>query len=68
VYPTWLKQFQDVGTIVAAMETITQQMLQKTWKKIECRLDILRAMKGAHVEIAWHSTSNETFLVVFHIL
>jgi hypothetical protein len=38
--------------IVAAIETVTPRMLENTWKEIEYRLDILRAMKGAHVEVA----------------
>jgi hypothetical protein len=37
--------------IVAAIETVTQQMLENTWKEIEYRLDILRSMKGAHIEV-----------------
>jgi hypothetical protein len=41
--------------IVAAIETVTPQTLENTWRKIEYRLDILRASKGAHVEVVWHS-------------
>jgi hypothetical protein len=37
--------------IVAAIETVTPQMLENTWKEIEYRLDILRATKGAHVVV-----------------
>jgi hypothetical protein len=37
--------------IVAAIETVTLQMLENTWREIEYRLDVLRAMKGAHVEV-----------------
>jgi hypothetical protein len=37
--------------IVAAIETVIPQMLENTWREIEYRLDILRAMKGAHVEV-----------------
>jgi hypothetical protein len=37
--------------IVAAIETVTLQTLEKTWKEIEYRLDILYAKKGAHVEV-----------------
>jgi hypothetical protein len=37
--------------IVAAIETVTQQMLENTCREIEYRLDILRAMKCAHVEV-----------------
>jgi hypothetical protein len=41
--------------IVAAIETVTPQMLKSTWREIKYRLDILRATKGAHVEIVWRS-------------
>jgi hypothetical protein len=37
--------------IVAAIETVTPQMLENTWKEIEYRLDILRAKKGARAEV-----------------
>jgi hypothetical protein len=37
--------------IVAAIETVTLQMLENTWRENEYRLDILRAMKGMHVEV-----------------
>jgi hypothetical protein len=39
----WLKQFHEIGNVVAAIETATLQMLEKTWREIEYRLDILRA-------------------------
>jgi hypothetical protein len=41
--------------IVAAIQTVTPQMLENTWREIEYRLDILRATKGAHVEVVKHS-------------
>jgi hypothetical protein len=37
--------------IVAAIETVTPHMLENTCREIEYRLDILRATKGAHVEV-----------------
>jgi hypothetical protein len=37
--------------IVAAIETVTLQMLENTWREIEYRLYILRATKGAHIEV-----------------
>jgi hypothetical protein len=37
--------------IVAAIETVTPQMLENTWREIEYHLDILRATKGANVEV-----------------
>jgi hypothetical protein len=41
--------------IVAEIQTISLQMLENTWRKIEYRLDILRVTKGAHVEVVSHS-------------
>jgi hypothetical protein len=37
---------------VTAIETVTPQMLENTWREIEYGLDILRAKKSAHVEVA----------------
>jgi hypothetical protein len=37
--------------IVAAMETVTSQMLENTWREIEYRSDILRAKKRSRVEV-----------------
>jgi hypothetical protein len=37
--------------IVSAIETVTPQMLENTWREIEYRLDILLATKGAHIEV-----------------
>jgi hypothetical protein len=47
----WLKQFKGNDSVVTAIETITQQMLVNIWKEIKYRLDIIRAMKGAYVEV-----------------
>jgi transposase-like protein len=47
----WLKQFQDTGSVDTAIETVTPQILENTLREIEYRLNILRAMKGAHVEV-----------------
>jgi hypothetical protein len=38
--------------IVAAIETVTQQMLENTWRENEYRLAISRATRDAHVEFA----------------
>jgi hypothetical protein len=37
--------------IVAAIETVTLQMLENTLRETEYRLVILRVMKGAHIGI-----------------
>jgi len=34
-----------------AFATITEDMLENTWREIDYRLDVLRAAKGAHVEV-----------------
>jgi hypothetical protein len=47
----WLKQFPETGSIVVAIETITPQMLENTWREIEYRSDILCDMKGSYVEV-----------------
>ena len=30
---------------------ITDDMLENTWREIDYRLDVLRATKGAHIEV-----------------
>jgi len=37
--------------ITVAFATITDDMLENTWRKIYYRLDIISATKGAHVEV-----------------
>jgi hypothetical protein len=37
--------------ITDAFATITEDMLENTWRKIDYRLDALRATKIAHVEV-----------------
>jgi hypothetical protein len=39
--------------ITDAFATITEDMLEHTWIKIDYRLDVLRATKGAHVAVYW---------------
>ena len=36
--------------ITEAFATITEDMLENTWREIDYRLDVLRATKVAHVE------------------
>jgi hypothetical protein len=47
----WLKLFQETGSVLAAIEAVTLQMLENAWRKSESRLDILRATKGACVKV-----------------
>jgi len=37
--------------ITDAFATITEDILENTWKETDYRLDVLRATKGAHVEV-----------------
>jgi len=37
--------------ITDAFATITGDMLENTWRETDYRLDVLRATKGAHVEV-----------------
>jgi hypothetical protein len=48
----WLKQFQETGSLVAAIERVTSQMLEKTWREIEYRLDTLSDTKCMHIEVS----------------
>jgi hypothetical protein len=34
-----------------ALATVAEEMLEKTWREIEYRLDVLQATNGAHVEV-----------------
>jgi len=46
---------QDITNLNAritdAFATITEDMLENTWREIDYGLDVLRATKGAHVEL-----------------
>jgi len=37
--------------IIDAFAEITEDMLENTWRETDYRLDVLRATKGAHVEV-----------------
>jgi hypothetical protein len=41
-----------------ALATVAEEMLEKTWREIEYRLDVLRATKGAYVAVYYCSTKN----------
>ena len=36
--------------ITAALETVTEDMLQRVWHKLEYRLNVCRVTGGAHIE------------------
>jgi len=37
--------------ITSAIETVTRDMIQKTWQETEFRLDVSRATNGTHIEM-----------------
>jgi hypothetical protein len=37
--------------ITDAFATVIEEMLEKMWREIDYRLGVLRATKGAHVEV-----------------
>jgi hypothetical protein len=45
----------DTDTLKArvrdALAAVTEEMLEKTWREIEYRLEVLRATNGTHVEV-----------------
>ncbi|GBM68779.1 hypothetical protein AVEN_188877-1, partial [Araneus ventricosus] len=47
--------FEDINKlkvrITGAVSSVTAELLDNTWRESEYRLDILRAIKGAHIEI-----------------
>ena len=43
----------DLARITDVFVTITEDMLENTWREFDYRLDVLRATKGAHVEVYW---------------
>ena len=52
VYRTKVNHLSDLKErITAAVETIDDEMLRRTWTEIEYRLDGFRAKNGAHIEI-----------------
>ena len=52
VYAEKIRNIQHLqDRITSATETLTRDMIQKTWHEIEFRLDVSRATNGAHIEI-----------------
>jgi hypothetical protein len=39
------------ASITDAFTAITEDMLENTWREIDYRLDVIRATKGAHIEV-----------------
>jgi len=52
VYAEKIRNIQHLQErITSAFETVTRDMIQKTWQEIELGLDVSRATNGAHIEI-----------------
>ncbi|GBN47512.1 hypothetical protein AVEN_150332-1 [Araneus ventricosus] len=52
VFATLIADVEELkARIQAAVCTVTEDLLKNIWRELEYRLDILRATKGAHVEI-----------------
>ncbi|GBN91521.1 hypothetical protein AVEN_239947-1 [Araneus ventricosus] len=52
VYKTPVPSLDELKRrIVTAIQNVTPQTLENTWREIEFRLDVLRATKGRHVQI-----------------
>ena len=52
VYRTPVRDVETLQSrIIEVLATVNEEMLENTWREIECRLDILRATNGAHVQV-----------------
>ena len=52
VYAEKIRNIQQLQErITSAIETVTRDMIQKTWQEIEFSLDVPRATNGAHIEM-----------------
>ncbi|GBM08565.1 hypothetical protein AVEN_69780-1 [Araneus ventricosus] len=51
VYSENITDISDLKSrIIAAIKTVTPQILHNTWREIDYRLDVCRATNGAHIE------------------
>ena len=47
-----IQSFQRLAWVtLTEVAGLTEDMLENTWREIDYRLDVLRATKGAHVEV-----------------
>ena len=52
VYDEKIRNIQHLQErITSAIETVTRDMIQKTWQEIEFRFDVCRATNGTHTEM-----------------
>ena len=53
--------------ITAALETVTEDMLQRVWHELEYRLNVCRITGGAHIEHLSKSVIKPTNIVLFFV-
>ena len=54
VFSTPVPDITNLKTrITDAFVTVTEDVLENTWREDDYRIDVLRATKGAHVEVYW---------------
>ena len=52
MYRTKVTDLQDLKTRIRnAFELVIVEMLERTWREIEYRLDVVRATRGAHIDV-----------------
>jgi len=52
VYAEKIRNIQHLQErITSAIETVTRDMIQKTWQEIEFGVEVSRATNGAHIEM-----------------
>ena len=52
VYAEKIRNIQQLQErITSDIETVTRDMIQKTWQEVEFSLDVSRATNGAHIEM-----------------
>ena len=44
--------------ITTALQTVTQDMLQRIWEELKYRIDVCRVSGGAHIEHLWNRILN----------
>ena len=62
VYAEKIRNIQHLQVrITTATETVTRDMIQKTWQETEFRLDVSRATNGAHIEMYYGKSKTLNF-------
>ena len=62
VYVEMIRNIQHLQErITSVIETVTWDMIQKTWQEVEICLDVSRATNGAHIEMYWGKSKTSNF-------